>query len=65
MTNHAVDGAVSLAVYWGPYRALYPPVGLAVSLAVYDVALWAINGAVSRREEPPHPGLGIYLGGVA
>ena len=49
----AVRRAVNLAGNWSVYGAMRRAVGLAV------------HEAVEKRGEPPHPGLGIYLGGVA
>ena len=42
----------------------------AVDRAVYRAVSWAVyraadeGGAVAPHKEPPHPGLGLYLGGV-
>ena len=60
-----VDGAVALgavrgAVYWAVYRGAYQPVSQAMSRAMRG----ARRGAGAPHEEPPHPGLERYLGGV-
>jgi uncharacterized membrane protein len=43
-----VSGIVQSNVYW---------------LVSKDVN-WAVKDAVARLEEPPHPGLGLYLAGA-
>ena len=76
MTNGGVYGFVNFAVYrvvfQAVYRAVYVSVNVAVHVAefvpravfraVYRAA--GEGGAISQREEPPHPGLGLYLGAV-
>ena len=61
----------SETVYVAMYRAsetVYWAVGLAVRDAVYEAMGQAVNRAVdvahAQSEEPLHPGLAIYLGGV-
>ena len=52
MALKAVDQAVHWAVHW------------AGDGAVAKRGAVAALGAIAQREEPPHPGLGLYLGGV-
>ena len=70
MMNGAVSGvvhwalseAVRMAMYWAAaeHRPVYVAWYTAVNLAV-DVPM---NRALVQPEEPPHLGLGVYLGGV-
>ena len=65
------DQAVRLAMYWAVgLRQLQAArrAGEAVHVAVFQAVDWAMrramDQAVAERGEPPHPGLGVYLGGV-
>lgn len=53
----AVGGAAGDAVSWVAYEALYQ--------AVFRPIRWAMHKDIAQPREPPHPGLGLYLAGVA
>ena len=72
ITKHNVDGAV----YWAVDRAVDRAGDWAVRRTLYQAGTRGMYGAmamagglvvheaIAQREEPPHPGLGLYLGGV-
>ena len=70
MMNRVVNGAVHWAVNrpvdlaLAGRRAVHWAVGEAVIRAVHWAVNRAVVDAVAPHKEPPHPGLGIYLGGV-
>lgn len=51
------DSAVNWDAYW--------LVSQTVSQARAHIADWAVNRVISQRGGPLHPGLGLYLKGVA
>jgi hypothetical protein len=59
---------VRQAIYWDVDNAVRGAVRGAVGRAMYrdvtDTVSRARRGAGVLREDPPHPGLGLYLGGV-
>ena len=72
-----VDQALYGAVYWGVdrivptvlhpvlHQAVYAAVGDAVTRALYGPVHVVLCVAIAQRPESPHPGLGVYLAGVA
>ena len=68
MMNHAVYQTVHRTGDGALYVAVYRAGGDAVAWAVHGAVSWAssqgVDGAGAQPEEPLHPGLGIYLGGV-
>ena len=69
MMNHAVRRAVYEAVRRAVYQAVSLTGGRGVSEAVGRAGNWVMHGVLyetgTQSEEPPHPGLELYLGGVA
>ena len=73
MVNQVMDWAVHAAIYrdvhWAFHRAMDPTAYGAVYRwfvieAVVEDVYGVLDEAGAQPEEPPHPGLAIYLGGV-
>jgi hypothetical protein len=69
MTNQDVCQAIDQPLYWAVYQAVGMAKYLAMPGAVYDAVYravsWVVDGAVSRREDPPHATVELYLRAVA